>query len=416
LLELPRINTTVDEPPEVIDGGPNDFEIVGDVSPAVTVSIAVLLAAPTVVWLVVTPEVVFGLTATLVLVTEKVTVQLPFAGIVIPLKLSTVAPAVRFAGVVPAHVPPTAPPTALMLVRDSVKAPAVNGRPLPRVNVTVDEPPELIDAGLNAFEIVAAARTDRFAVLLAAPAVGVCVVVKPEVVFGLRATLVLVTAKVTVQLLLAGIVIPLKLNAVAPAVRLAGVIPTHVPPTAPPTALMFVRVSVKAPPLSAEALVLPRINTTVDEPPEVIDDGANDFEIVGDVGPAVTVSMAVLLTAPAVGVIAVVTPDVVLGFIPTLVLVTLKITVQLELAGIVMPVKLNAVAPAPRTAGVVPTQVPPTMPPTALMLERVSVNELPLNAKVLLLDNVRVTVEDPPVMIDAGLKALKIVGTPVFRL
>jgi hypothetical protein len=48
-------------------------------------------------------------------------------------------------------------------------------------------------------------------------------------------------------------------------------------------------------------------------------------------------------------------------------LVTLKITVQLLLAGIVIPVKLSAVAPAPRLFGVVPAQVPVTAPPTALM-------------------------------------------------
>jgi hypothetical protein len=48
-------------------------------------------------------------------------------------------------------------------------------------------------------------------------------------------------------------------------------------------------------------------------------------------------------------------------------LVTLKITVQLLLAGIVIPVKLSAVAPAARVFGVVPAQVPVTAPPRALM-------------------------------------------------
>lgn len=77
------------------------------------------------------------------LVTTKVTVQAPFAGMVIPEKLSPVAPAVRVDGVVPAQVPPTLPPAAVMFARVSekdalVKAPAF---PLESVRVTVEVPP-----------------------------------------------------------------------------------------------------------------------------------------------------------------------------------------------------------------------------------------------------------------------------------
>ena len=62
---------------------------------------------------------------------------------------------------------------------------------------------------------VGGAKTERFAVLLAVPAVVVCVVVTPEVEFGFVPTVLLVTSKVTVQVtLFAGIVIPLKLSAV----------------------------------------------------------------------------------------------------------------------------------------------------------------------------------------------------------
>src|SRR5947209_4286196 len=95
---------------------------------------------------------------------------------------------------------------------------------------------------------VAKLLTVRVAVLLAGPAAGVCVVVTPDVVLLLAPTFVLVTPKVTVQLPLAGILSPVKLSAVAPADRLLGVVPVHVPPTAPPTALMFTSVSVNAPP------------------------------------------------------------------------------------------------------------------------------------------------------------------------
>jgi len=112
--------------------------------------------------------------------------------------------------------------------------------------------------------------------------------------------------------------------------------------------------------------------------------------------PPPTVRVAVLLGEPGEGVCVVVTPDVVLGFPPTVLLVTLKVTVQLLLAGIVIPLKLRAVAPAPRVAGVVPVQVPPTAPPTALMLDSESVNAPPVRLEPLLLDNVRVATELPP--------------------
>src|SRR5260370_36963 len=114
------------------------------------------------------------------------------------------------------------------------------------------------------------------------------------------------------------------------------------------------------------------------------------------VGDASTVKVAVLLAEPTDGDFVVVTTDVVLGFAPTVLLVTLKVTVQLLLAGIVMPLKLRAVAPTLRVPGVVPVQVPPTTPPTALMLDSVSVNAPPVRFEALLFDNVSVTTEFPP--------------------
>ena len=80
--------------------------------------------------------------------------------------------------------------------------------------------------------------------------------------------MLLVTLKTTVQLLLAGMVIPLKLRAVAPAVKEDGVVPTQVPVTLPPAALIAVSVSLKAPPLSAEVLLLERVRVTTDVPPD----------------------------------------------------------------------------------------------------------------------------------------------------
>src|SRR5438445_651766 len=101
----------------------------------------------------------------------------------------------------------------------------------------------------------------------------------------------------TVQLPAAGIVIPLKFNAVAPpATRLFGVVPAHVPVTAPPTALIFVSASVNEAPVSALGLVLPSVKVTVLVPPEVIVVGLNALAIVGA---AKTVRLAVLLAGPA---------------------------------------------------------------------------------------------------------------------
>src|SRR5438445_550954 len=102
--------------------------------------------------------------------------------------------------------------------------------------------------GLNALETVGAANTVRVALLLPDPAAGVCVVVTTEVVLFLPPAFVLVTLKITVQLLLAGIVIPDKLSAVAPFPTLRASDLVQVPVTDPPAALMLTRVSVNAPP------------------------------------------------------------------------------------------------------------------------------------------------------------------------
>jgi hypothetical protein len=346
------------------------------------------------------------------LVTLKVTVQLPFAGIVIPVKLSAVAPATRVFGVVPPQVPVTAPPAALMFASVSVNAPPVRADALlfANVNVTAELPPDAIVTGLNAFAIVggASAVTVKVAVLLAAPAVGVCVEVTPEVVLGFPPTVLLVTLKITVQLLLAGIAIPLKLSAVAPAASVFGVVPTQVPPTAPPTALMFASVSVNAPPLRADALPFASVNVTTELPLDGIETGLNALEIVGALE---TVRVAVLLGGPAVVVCDVVTPVVVLFWTPSVLLVTLKITVQLLVFASVIAPNPRFVAPAARLFGVVPTQVPVTGPPTALMFTSVSLKFAPTRLPGLVLDSVRVTTEVPPAVIAAGLNALVMVGT-----
>jgi hypothetical protein len=276
------------------------------------------------------------------LVTLKTTVQLPAAGILIAMKVRRVWPAVNDDGLVPVQVPVTAPPTALMLTKVSVNAPPFSGPELllDILTVTTDVPPGEIVVGLNALETVGGANTESVAVLLGVPAVVVCVVVTPEVVLAWTPGALLVTVKMIVQLPPAGIVIPAKLRAVWPAVNADGVVPAQVPVTAPATALMFVRVSVNAPPVRSEALLFERVSVTPDIAPDRMVLGLNVLEMVGGVH---TVKLAVLLADPVVAVWVVVTPDVAFGWTPCVALVTLKITVQLLLAGIVIPVKLSPV-------------------------------------------------------------------------
>ena len=70
-------------------------------------------------------------------------------------------------------------------------------------------------------------------------------------------------------------VIPVKLRLVAPAVRTLELAPAQVPPAAPPTAVILASVSVNAPPVRAEALLLDRVRVTTEAPPEVMDVGLN---------------------------------------------------------------------------------------------------------------------------------------------
>ena len=123
-----------------------------------------------------------------------------------------------------------------------------------------------------------------------------------------------------------------------------------------------------------------------------------------------------MLAVPAVGVCVVVTPDVLFGFPPVWLLVTLKVTVQLPDAGMLIPVKLNAVWPAVNDEGAVPVQVPPTAPATALIFTSVSVNAPPVSAVPLEFDSVRVTTEFPPETIEVGLNALAMVGDAVVEV
>src|ERR1700733_1171838 len=148
----------------------------------------------------------------------------------------------------------------------------------------------------------------------------------------------------------------------------------------------------------------------MEEPATYVPLALGEVTLVTTVPAEVVVRNAVLLGAPAVGVCVVVRPEVVFGRVPTIVVVTLKFTVQLLLAGMVIPVKLRAVWPGDKTDGVVPAQVPPTIPPKALIFTSVSVNAPPVSANELLLDSVKVARELAPCGIEVGLNVLAIVG------
>jgi hypothetical protein len=194
-----------------------------------------------------------GWEPTLLDVTVSVIVQEEFAG--------TVGKGKRVAEVKPPYEKPLAPQIACDAVTDMLVGETATSRVVIEkefgfviVTVSVEVPPEAMLAGLNEFEGMVkwtVLAMVRVAVLLAAPAVVVCVVVTPEVVLFSVPVVELVTLKITVQLLLAGIVMPVKLADVAPAVKVVGVVPEQVPVTEPPDAVMPVgKVSLKAPPVS----------------------------------------------------------------------------------------------------------------------------------------------------------------------
>src|SRR5476649_1543034 len=191
------------------------------------------------------------------------------------------------------------------------------------VIVRVDGTPRARVTGLNAL-VTLIPPTVRFTVGDTAPAAGVCVVVTPEVVLGCTPGVVPVTTIVMVQLPPAGIVIAVKLNAVAPLASAAGKVPTQVPPTAcAPDTDMLVSVSVKAAPVTAaNAFGLVTVKVSVDGPPAAIVAGAKAFAMVGGSKTwIVAVSVAPLNCAGAV-------PVTVFDFRPELVPFTSRETVQ----------------------------------------------------------------------------------------
>jgi hypothetical protein len=264
-----------------------------------------------------------------VALTLTVNVQVVFTGTVAPLIETLVAPGVG-ANVLPVgqlFVASGEEFTSMPAGNESVTATSVKAivfaAGLVMAIVKVEMPLTATEEGANALAICGGAITVKVAVLLVSPATGVSAVVTPEVVFGCSPAVALVTGKLTAQLELAGIVMPLKLKFVAPADKFAGVIPAQLPPVAPPTAVIFVKTSVNEAFVRLTGLLLLKVSVTVDCPPEAIETGENDLPIAGG---ARTVKLAV--AAVPAPLLAVVTVLVVLVFNPALAPVTVTLNVQ----------------------------------------------------------------------------------------
>ena len=128
-------------------------------------------------------------------------------------------------------------------------------------------------------------------------------------------------------------------------------------------------------------------------------------------GATVTVRLAIFEPGPAVGTSVVVTPLVLFGWVPTVLEVTTTVTVQLLLAGMVIPLRIKLVWPFARLLPPAPTQVPLALcPPLMAMLVRLSVKLALVITTLFGLFNVKVIVEVPPAVIGLGTKALAMVG------
>jgi len=305
----------------------------------VNVSFAVLPVPP---FVEVTLPLVLFFTPAVVAVTSTVTVQEPLAAIVPALKVNVVLPA---AGakvgapqlvVVAFGVAATSKPAG----KASVKATPVNAVPVfgfVIVKVKVEVPPTAIGSGAKFFAIEGALKTARvsFAVLPVPPLVEDTF---PVVLF-FTPLVVAVTSTVTVQLPLAGIVPPAKVNVVLPAAGAKVGVPQLLVVTfgVAATSKPAGKASVNATPVNAVPVFgFVIVKVSVEVPPTAIGSGAKFFAIDGALK-TVNVSVPVLPVPPFVEVIL----PVVLILAPMLVAVTVTITVQLLFTGSIVPLKIT---------------------------------------------------------------------------
>jgi hypothetical protein len=298
VFELVTVKVSVLTPPTAIGLGEKALAMLGGPM-TVSVSVPVLPVPPLVE---VTLPVVLTFGPAVVAVTLTVTVQVPLAAIVPPEKLSDVLPAAGAKVGAPQPevealgVAATCNPAGNV----SVKATPVRELPvfeLVTVKVSVLTPPRAIGLGENALAMLGGPMTVSVSVpVLPVPPL---VEVTLPVVLTFAPAVVAVTLTVTVQVPLAAIVPPEKLSDVLPAagakvgepqpeVEALGVAATCNPAG---------NVSVKATPVRVVlAFGLVTVKVSVLTPPRAIGLGENALAMLGG---AMTVSVAVLLSAPA---------------------------------------------------------------------------------------------------------------------
>jgi hypothetical protein len=404
------VNVIVLTPPTGIEFGENALAMFGGAS-TVNVSVPVLPVPPLVE---VTAPVVLTLAPLLVAVTLTLTVHVPLAPIVPPEKVNDVLPAVG------AKVGEPQPEVELFGVaatcnpagNESLKAMPVKAVPafgLVSVNVNVLTPPTAIGLGENAFAIFGAASTVNVSVPVfpVPPLVEVTLLV----VLSLAPLLVAVTLTLTVQVPLAAMVPPEKLNEVFPAVGAKVGDPQPVVATlgVAATCRPAGNESLKLTPVSAvPAFALVSVKVNVLTPPTATEFGEKALAILGGAS-TVNVSVPVFPVPPFVEV----TFPVVFTFAPLLVAVTATETVQVPLAATVPPEKVNEAFP-PAGANVGEPQpvvdmfgVAATWSPAG----NESVNATPLSAVPAFgLVIVKVKVLTPPTAIGLGENALAMLG------
>jgi len=275
------------------------------------------------------------------------------------------------------------------------------------VNVMIDVPFKA--TGLVPKDLVMVGGATTVIVALAVLPVPPFVDVTFPVVLFLSPALAPVTSTEMVQEPLAATEPPLKLSEVSPATG------AKVPPqvllmfgvaaTCKPTGNTSVNATpVKTVLVFGFVIVKPRVVT----PLSGILTAPKDFVIEGALK-TVNVSFAALPVPPFVDV----TLPVVLFFTPTVVAVTSTVTVQLPLAAIVPPLKVNVVLPAAgaKVGAPQPVVVAFGVPATSSPAGRASVKATPVNAvPVFGFVIVKVKVEVPPTAMGSGAKFFAIEG------
>jgi hypothetical protein len=404
------VKVSVLTPPTATGFGENALAILGGES-TVSVSAPVLPVPPLVE---VTFPVVFALAPAVVGVTLTVTAQAPLEAMVPPEKLSEVFPA---AGTKVGEPQPVVEAFGVAATCRPAGNMSVNATPVSAVpafgfvivNVNVLTPPTAIGFGENALAILGAESTVNVSepAFPAPPLVEVTLLV----IFTFAPLLVAVMLTLAVQMPLAAIVPPEKVNDVFPAsgAKVGEPHPEVVTFGVAATCRPAGNKSEKPTPVSAVPVFgFVIVNVSVVTPPTATGFGENAFAMLGAES-TINVSVPVFPVPPLVEV----TLPVVFTFEPLVVAVTLTATVQVPLAATVPPEKLSNVLPAagakvgePQPIEVTFGVVATCKPAGTVSVKAALVRDVPEFGFVI----VKVRVLTPPTAIGLGENALTMLG------